>query len=158
MAELTWQGKDTTNLEQILSSQAQLCTVETFSHQTSNWYNRLIHGDKSDILPALLAEFSNSIDLIYIDPPFMTGRDFVSNSQLAYSDRWNNDLNAYLQWLYETLIVLHQLLAFKGSLYVHLDWRTTHYAKVLLDEILGCSVNVDWPGFKSEIIWHYQSG
>ncbi len=158
MAELTWQGKDTTDLEQILSSQAQLCTVETFSHQKSNWYNRLIHGDKSDILPALLAEFSNSIDLIYIDPPFMTGRDFVSNSQLAYSDRWNNDLNAYLQWLYETLIVLHQLLAFKGSLYVHLDWRTTHYAKVLLDEIFGCSVNVDGPGFKSEIIWHYQSG
>src|SRR5581483_122126 len=116
------------------------------------------HGNKAVILPALLDEFSAMVNLIYIDPPFMTGRDFVSGTQLAYSDKWNNDLDTYLQWLYETFILLHRLLAQTGSLYVHLDWRVTHYAKVLLDEIFGFGPNAEGPGFKSEIIWHYQSG
>jgi site-specific DNA-methyltransferase (adenine-specific)/adenine-specific DNA-methyltransferase len=110
------------------------------------------------VLPALLGEFAHSIDLIYIDPPFMTGRDFTSGNQVAYSDKWNNDLNTYLQWLYETIAFLHLLLAFDGSLYIHLDWRATHYAKIILDEIFGFSANAEGPGFKSEIIWHYQSG
>src|SRR5213080_973430 len=100
MAELMWKGKNTTDIEQILSAPAQLHTVESFSHQTHDWCNRLIHGDKSEVLPALLPEFSNSVDLIYIDPPFMTGRDFMSNTHLAYSDKWNNKLDVYLLWLY----------------------------------------------------------
>ncbi|HLQ30587.1 MAG TPA: site-specific DNA-methyltransferase [Ktedonobacteraceae bacterium] len=171
MAELTWNGKHNPNEQQLVSSPAQLETIESFPSQLSenpsdtspsplveNWQNRLIYGDKSAVLPALLREFSNSIDLIYIDPPFMTGRDFISSTQVAYSDRWDNNLDTYLQWLYEALELLHRLLAQDGSLYVHLDWRVTHYAKVMLDEIFGFSPNVDGPGFKSEIIWHYQSG
>lgn len=122
------------------------------------WHNRLVCGDKSVILLALLPEFANSINLIYIDPPFMTGRDFISGTQLAFSDKWQNDLDVYLQWLYETLMLLHLLLAEHGSLYVHLDWRATHYAKLILDEVFGFSPNADGSGFKSEIIWHYQSG
>lgn len=125
---------------------------------TPQWYNRLILGDKQHILPALLPEFAGKVNLIYIDPPFMTGRDFKSGEQLAYSDKWGNNLDAYLQWLYETLVLLHRLLAPTGSLYLHLDWRVTHYAKVLLDEIFGFSIGTDGPGFKNEIIWHYQSG
>ena len=105
-----------------------------------------------------MPEFANSINLIYIDPPFMTGRDFTSGRQLAYSDKWDNDLDVYLQWLYETLVQLYGMLAQNGSLYIHLDWRATHYAKVILDEVFASSLNADGPGFKSEIIWHYQSG
>ncbi|TMC16822.1 MAG: hypothetical protein E6J33_08885, partial [Chloroflexi bacterium] len=123
--------------EQSYLSSPQLHTLETFSNQLQEnspqttlsspppWFNRLICGDKSQVLPALIREFANSINLIYIDPPFMTGRDFTSGTQLAYSDKWNNDLDIYLQWLYETFIQLHRLLAQDGSLYVHLDWRAT---------------------------------
>ena len=176
MAELTWKGKYNSDKQHLtgehsyLSSPAQLHTLETFSNQshenspqtipspTHAWYNRLIRGDKSEVLPALMPEFANSINLIYIDPPFMTGRDFTSGRQLAYSDKWNNDLDVYLQWLYETLVQLYRLLAQNGSLYIHLDWRATHYAKIILDEVFASSLNADGPGFKSEIIWHYQSG
>src|SRR5436190_4529389 len=172
MATLTWKGKRPIDEnDQVLSSQAaRLYTVETFAGSpmervvpsaqspANGWHNRLICGDKSIVLPALLSEFARAIDLIYIDPPFMTGRDFTSGGQLAYSDKWRNNLDVYLQWLYETFALLHLLLAEHGSLYVHLDWRATHYAKIILDEIFGVSPNAEGGGFKSEIIWHYQTG
>jgi site-specific DNA-methyltransferase (adenine-specific)/adenine-specific DNA-methyltransferase len=88
----------------------------------------------------------------------MTGRTFTSGTQIAYRDHWNNDLDTYLQWLYETLLLLYQLLASDGSLYVHLDWRTAHYARCMLDEIFGSALQAAGSGFKNEIIWHYQSG
>ena len=167
MADLTWPGKPHALSESnITSTQAPLQTQEYVTHPASEnasnadtgWYNRLIHGDNAIILPALLNEFASTVNLIYIDPPFMTGRDFMSGTQLAYSDKWHKNLDSYLSWLYETFLSLHQLLSETGSLYVHLDWRVTHYAKVLLDEIFGFSPNAEGPGFKSEIIWHYQSG
>ncbi|MFL5666164.1 MAG: DNA methyltransferase, partial [Ktedonobacteraceae bacterium] len=167
MARLTWEGKKSIDEQQLLVRPTCLRTLETVTAQgnemtnaqpNNQWYNRLVCGDKKTVLPALLGEYAHSIDLIYIDPPFMTGRDFTSGNQVAYSDKWNNDLDTYLQWLYETLAFLHLLLAFDGCLYIHLDWRVTHYAKIILDEIFGFSANGEGPGFKSEIIWHYQSG
>jgi len=160
MAELIWKGKSDSNRH--LASKHDLHTCESFGGRvkagatfstTDDWHNRLIVGDRVDVLPALLHEFANRVDLIYIDPPFMTGRNFAS-----YSDRWGNDLDVSLQWLYEAFIVLRRLLANDGSLYVHLDWRTTHYARVILDEVFGLAPNAEGPGFKNEIIWHYQSG
>src|SRR6266568_1416416 len=160
MAELVWKGKN--DRSRHLVGKHDFHTCESFDGRvkagatpstTDGWHNRLIVGDKAVVLPALLHEFANGVDLIYIDPPFMTGRNFAS-----YSDRWGKDLDAYLQWLYETLILLHQLLANDGSLYVHLDWRTTHYARIILDEVFGFAPNAEGPGFKNEIIWHYQSG
>jgi len=122
----------------------------------------LIAGNKSSVLPALLADFAGTINLIYIDPPFMTGRSFTSGSQLgaqlSYRDIWGNDLDSYLQWLYETFTQLYGLLAPTGSMYVHLDWRASHYARMLLNEIFGSSLQGNGAGFKNEIIWHYQSG
>jgi len=160
MAELSWKDKHRPDKPSLLSSAAHLHTIETChgSSSSAQWHNRLICGDKNKVLLALLKEFAQSVNLIYIDPPFMTGRDFTYGTELAYSDRWNNELDGYLQWLYETLVLLHLLLSEKGSLYIHLDWRTIHYAKVMLDEIFGFSANAEDPGFKSEIIWHYQSG
>ncbi len=178
MAELVWKGKYHTdrhhpnNRQEAddASTHRQLITQEwypvvrsenhtdaTLSPEVS-WYNRLISGDKKDVLPALLHHFASSVDLIYIDPPFMTGRTFTSGTQIAYRDSWNNDLDIYLQWLYETLLLLYQLLASDGSLYVHLDWRTAHYARCILDEIFGSALQAEGHGFKNEIIWHYQSG
>lgn len=178
MTGLVWQGKTQHRLSEdteinnssghINQPSKLLATTETIAPLSeqeaiptsppSQWHNRLILGDKQYILPALLPEFAGKVNLIYIDPPFMTGRDFKNGEQLAYSDKWGNNLEMYLQWLYETLALLYRLLAPTGSLYLHLDWRVTHYAKVLLDEIFGFNVNTEGPGFKNEIIWHYRSG
>ena len=170
MAELTWRGKNKIIEQNDHAIPAKhLTTIEILNNlsrqeasqppiDSETWHNRLIFGDKSDVLPALHAEFAHAIDLIYVDPPFMTGRTFTSGPQLAYTDTWNHDLDVYLQWLYETFVWLHRLLASHGSLYVHLDWRAVHYARVMLDEIFGSTLDGKGPGFKSEIIWHYQSG
>lgn len=172
MAELSWQGKQAITAADLCQQVARenastlTCVESTPSPAESTspgWHNRLIHGDKKDVLPLLLLEFPEAIDLIYIDPPFMTGRDFTGtfhgNRQLAYSDRWgHNELDLYIQWLYETFVLLHALLAQDGSLYVHLDWRAAHYAKILLDEVFTGRDKLAGAGFKNEIIWHYQSG
>jgi site-specific DNA-methyltransferase (adenine-specific) len=171
MAELIWQGKNSIGdpnqsiegrqkkYENAAFTIAQYFPLEAGSEiSPDSWYNRLIRGDKASVLPVLQQEFTNAVDLIYIDPPFMTGRTFSNNDHIAYRDTWNNNLDIYLQWLYETLQALYTLLAPDGSLYLHLDWRTIHYAKIILDEIFGSSTSAHGPGFKNEIIWYYQSG
>ena len=172
MAELIWKGKHRIDFDE-LSDQAcheQLFTVRSHGQnypQTNNfppdtWRNRLIHGDKSDVLPLLLRELGDAVHLMYIDPPFMTERDFMGTGadslQLAYSDKWGHDIDTYLQWLYETFTLLHALLAKDGCLYIHLDWRAIHYAKVMLDDVFASASKTQGAGFKSEIIWSYQSG
>src|SRR5260370_13565840 len=144
MAELVWKGKHT---KQQSSSEQHLYICESFDSLPANnqpdsfpsptqtWYNRFILGGKRSVLTALLSEFAGQVNLIYIDPPFMTGRDFKSGSQLAYSDKWDNDLDAYLQWLYETFVLLRLLLAVDGSIYFHLYCRFNPYSRLLLDDI-----------------------
>ena len=121
--------------------------------RSRQWRNRLIWGDKKYVLPSLLAEFAGKVNLIYIDPPFDTGADFSFTAtvpdhpdtpeddsfsftkepsiieQKAYRDTWGRGLDSYLQWFYETVVLLHELLHENGSLYVHLDWHVGHYAK-----------------------------
>jgi adenine-specific DNA-methyltransferase len=141
------------------------------AYLAKEWRNRLIWGDKKYVLPALLPEFGGKIDLIYIDPPFDTGADFSFTAtvpddpdstdedefsftkqpniieQKAYRDTWGRGLNSYLQWFYETAVMLDELLHETGSIYVHLDWRMFHYAKAVLDEVFG------FDRFKNEIVW-----
>jgi len=149
------------------SAQERQLTLESlFRGGSSEWRNRLIWGDKKYVLPSLLPEFAGKVDLIYIDPPFDTGADFSFNrtipesggsfskepsiiEQKAYRDTWGRGLDGYLQWFYETVVLLHELLAETGSIYVHLDWHIGHYAKVVLDEVFGMD------HFRNEIIWHY---
>jgi site-specific DNA-methyltransferase (adenine-specific)/adenine-specific DNA-methyltransferase len=179
MVELVWQGKALPSLPAPtghLITNAYYLPHEITAVQVSSaiteqgWQNRLIHADKSAALPALLTEFAGKVNVIYIDPPFMTGRSFKNGKQhempaeLSYRDVWHNDLDGYLQWLYETFWYLYQLLTPSGCLYVHLDWRATHYARALLDEIFSLSPSPSThgahagSGLKNEIIWHYQSG
>jgi adenine-specific DNA-methyltransferase len=137
--------------------------------------NRLIWGDKKYVLPSLLPEFAGKVNLIYIDPPFDTGADFSFTAtvpdhpdtpeddsfafekepsiieQKAYRDTWGRGLNSYLEWFYETVVLLHELLHESGSVYVHLDYHVSHYAKTILDEVLGVGT------FQNEIIWKRQS-
>lgn len=128
------------------------------------WLNRLIWGDKKYVLPSLLEEFAQKVNLIYIDPPFATGDDFSFQvevdepeptkepstiERIAYRDRWGRGLDSYLQWFYETVVSLNDLLARDGSIYVHLDWHVSHYAKAILDEVFGQE------NFRNEIYWYY---
>lgn len=139
--------------------------------QESGWKNRLIWGDKKYVLPSLLPEFAGKVNLIYIDPPFDTGANFSFTAtipqhdededgadisftkqpsvieQKAYRDTWGRGLDSYLQWFYETAILLRELLAEDGSIYVHLDWHVGHYAKAVLDEVFG------YENFRNEIVW-----
>ena len=172
MVELVWKGKKTLDPMSLLQSKTStnlLYTYQTFPQQsiddsinrssnTSHWHNRLILGDKSSILRSLLVEFTGKIDLIYIDPPFMTGRNFKNGDQITFSDKWDKNPDVYLQWLYETFQLLKLLLSPHGSLYVHLDWHVIHYAKVILDEVFASSAPSNGSGFKNEIIWQYHSG
>lgn len=128
----------------------------------TDWRNRLIWGDKKYVLPSLLEEFAGKVTLIYIDPPFATGDDFSFRVTIngeafekepsllevkAYRDTWGRGIDSWLQWFYETVVLLYDLLADNGSLYVHLDWHVGHYAKCVLDEVFG------YECFQREIIW-----
>ena len=137
---------------------------------SGEWRNRLIWGDKKYVLPSLLEEFAGKVDLIYIDPPFATGADFSYKTkipnyeaagssldleyypnlieQIAYRDTWGGGLDTYIKWMYETLVLLRELLSESGSIYVHCDDTASHYLKLLLDELFGSN------NFVNEISWH----
>ena len=101
---------------------------------------------------------SESIDLIYIDPPF--GKNAVRKSRawdsqvqgLSFYESWGNGIYSYVAFMRDRLEQMHRLLKPTGSIYVHLDWKSVHYIKVEMDKIFGES------NFKNEIIWHYRSG
>jgi len=67
--------------------------------------------------------------------------------QKAYRDTWGKGLDSYMQWFYETVLLLKDLLTEDGSIFVHLDWHVGHYAKAVMDEVFG------YENFRNEIIW-----
>jgi adenine-specific DNA-methyltransferase len=134
------------------------------------WTNRLIYGDNLLAMAALLAgdehtpSLRGKVDLIYIDPPFDSKADYRTKvvlpgveleqrptviEQFAYSDTWSDGTASYLATITPRLILMRELLADTGSIYVHLDWHVGHYVKLVLDEVFGRK------NFQNEIIWHY---
>lgn len=116
--------------------------------------NRLFWGDNLHVMRQLPSE---SIDLIYIDPPFFSGRQYNvifgdQNELRSFSDIWEGGMPGYLIWLNARLYEMKRLLKKTGSIYVHCDWHASHYIKVEMDKIFG----VD--SFKNEIIWCYSIG
>lgn len=132
--------------------------------------NRLIYGDNLLAIAALLAgddehpSMRGKVDLIYIDPPYDSKADYRTKvtlpgveldqkpnmlEQFAYSDSWANGTVSYLEMITPRLILMKELLADSGSIYVHLDWHVGHYVKLVLDEIFGKEL------FVNEIIWAY---
>jgi site-specific DNA-methyltransferase (adenine-specific) len=130
----------------------------------------ILYGDN---LPILKGMVSSSIDLIYIDPPFNTGKNqtrqqirtirddagdrvgfqgrryrTVKMGTTGYSDHFDN----YLEFLRPRLQEAHRILDSKGSLFFHIDYREVHYCKIMLDEIFGREC------FQNEIIWAYDYG
>ena len=148
--------------------QPELFDLET-GRQLKGWTNKLIWGDNKFVLSSLKSgplrdeiEANGGIKLIYIDPPFDVGADFsmeieigeerVSKEpnileEIAYRDTWGKGADSFISMIYERLILLKDLLAKDGSIYVHCDWRVNAYLRLILDEIFGAN------NFRNEIIW-----
>ena len=142
--------------------------------QVRGWTNKLIWGDNKLILSSLKAgplrqqiEDAGGLKLIYIDPPFDVGADFSMDieiggetfhkepnllEQIAYRDTWGRGADSFIAMLYERLILMGDLLASDGSIFVHCDWRVNSYVRLALDEIFGRE------NFRNQIVWHYQTG
>ncbi len=142
---------------------------------TDAWTNRLIYGDNLLAMAALLAgddttpSLRGKVDLIYIDPPFDSKADYRTKvtlpaigggsnpleleqkptviEQFAYSDTWSDGTASYLAMITPRLILMRELLADTGSIYVHLDWHVGHYVKLVLDEVFGKG------NLRNEIAW-----
>jgi DNA modification methylase len=115
---------------------------------------RLFHGEALGVMDALLAQGqAGAVDLIVTDPPFFTQRE-QRREHLAYSDAWDS-LAEYLAWLRGVIERAHALLGPSGSLFLHMDWRASHRARVILDEVFGPGGEAGAPGFRNEIIWCY---
>jgi adenine specific DNA methylase Mod len=164
MVKLIWEGKNSTSTT--FEKTKHIFEFEnlgtTFHYKNSTlqkerWSNKLFWSDNLDVLQYLLGDFKDQIDLIYIDPPFFSGSNYHIQIQdngenyhdVAYFDRWNNDLDSYLQMMHERLGIIRELLSKKGLLFVHLDWHVNHYLRVILDETFGEN------RFVNSIIWHY---
>ena len=114
--------------------------------------NRLIWGDNLHVMRQIP---SNSVDLVYIDPPFFSGRQYNviwgdNNELRSYDDIWEDGLDGYLIWLNARLYEMKRILKNTGSIYVHCDWHASHYIKVEMDKIFGYS------NFINEMVWCYE--
>lgn len=111
--------------------------------------NLLIKGENLDALKYLLEEkqLRGKIDLVYIDPPFATNDTFTITSQRASTiSRVRNGVVAYedklkgedfVEYIRERVVILHDLLSDRGSLYLHTDYKIGHYLKVMMDQVFG---------------------
>jgi DNA modification methylase len=160
-ASLAWTGRS----EQEPAAAILECHTEVYrvpdSHDQGR-VNRLMQGDNSGVMSALMPEWENRIDLIYADPPFLTGKAYAArigrnedsrrpsdwDTVESYQDSWKDGAE-YLDMLYPRLQQMYQLLAPTGTLYLHLDWHASAYARVLLDEVFGPD------RLLNEIVWVY---
>ncbi|MDD3772218.1 MAG: site-specific DNA-methyltransferase [Weeksellaceae bacterium] len=134
----------------------------------SDFQNLLIQGDCLSAC-AYLKQQNIKVDLVYIDPPFASGANYAKKlylrnggkseidaddntigEEVMYGDIWQKE--DYLNWLYERLLAIKDVMSETGCIYVHLDWHIGHYVKILLDEVFGEE------NFINEIIWHYFMG
>lgn len=136
----------------------------SFEEFEANGHNLLFHGDNMEVLSTLLSlGYRGKIDLIYIDPPFDSGADYVRKVSLRgrkksfqgngqslmeetqYNDIWASD--TYLQFMYERLALMRELISDVGSIYLHCDENKSHHLRLLLDEVFGAD------NFRRELIW-----
>ncbi len=124
--------------------------------------NKLFLGDNLHVLCYLIRQgFSEAFQMIYIDPPFYSDKEYYISrkikkvdkteeklQQVAYRDTWES-LEDYLRFLFPRFVLIKQLLRKDGTLFVHLDWHASHYVKILLDTVMGPE------NFRNEIIWCY---
>jgi len=154
--------------EKELKLQGDLFDMQT-GRQIKGWSNKLIWGDNKLVLASLKngplrqeIEAQGGIKLIYIDPPFDVGADFSMDieiggetltkkpsvlEEIAYRDTWGNGSDSFIAMIYERLVLMRDLLAEDGSIYVHCDWRVNSHIRLVLDELFGSRY------LQNEIIW-----
>ncbi len=149
-------------------------SLDSRGRQLKGWSNKLIWGDNKLILASLKngplreeIEAQGGIKLIYIDPPFDVGADFSMDieigddtftkkpgilEEIAYRDTWGKGADSFIAMIYERLILMRDLLAEDGSIYVHCDWRVNSYVRLVLDEIFGKNNLIN------QVVWSYRTG
>jgi DNA modification methylase len=156
--ELVYHGKE--REEDIIANTlaVPLQKVRTFGKGGHEWHNKLIFGDNLQVMKSLLemkragglcnADGTPGVRLVYIDPPFATRKDFHgSEDQKAFQDKVIGA--RFLEFIRRRLVILRELMADDGTIYVHLDWKKAHYIRALMDEVFGEK------RFRSSIAWHY---
>lgn len=144
---LTWVGKKPLDKIEYFPAQEK----EVYGDLSAQEFNKLFWGDNLQVLSHLLREYRGKVDLTYIDPPFDSRADYVKKitfrgEQIAgeqqnlleekqYTDIWEND--EYLQFMYERILILRELLSENGVLFLHCDWTKGAYLKCILDEVFG---------------------
>jgi len=156
--ELHWTGKRPYTSTQYYPAQLK----ESFGEPKNGWMNKIFWGDNLQVMSHMLKEYRGKIDLIYIDPPFdskatykkeikvlgtKTNGDNTVFEEKQYGDIWTND--EYLQFMYERLVLIKELLSEDGSIFLHCDWHRGHQLRCLMDEVFGAS------NFLNEIVWCY---
>ncbi len=153
--------------------QMNLFNLDARGRQLKGWTNKLIWGDNKLILSSLkngplreYIEAQGGLKLIYIDPPFDVGADFSMNieiggdtftkkanilEEIAYRDTWGRGADSFISMIYERLLLMRDLLAEDGSIYVHCDWRVNSYIRLVLDEVFNRK------HYLNEIIWQRTS-
>ena len=157
--ELHWTGKRPYTSTRYYPAQLK----ESYGEPKDGWMNKIFWGDNLQVMSHMLKEYRGKIDLIYIDPPFDSKVDYkkqikIKSKKIAgdissfeekqYSDIWTND--EYLQFMYERLVIMRELLSSTGTIYVHCDYHKSMYIRCILDEIFGFDC------MKNEITWHYE--
>lgn len=152
--------------EAIISRESIGFNIERINHTNQNEKNNLLYkSDNIDAMKDLLSKgYGSKIDLIYIDPPFCSNANYKHRIEVmdkdkkqaietfGYTDTWEQGIKEYLEMLTVRIFLMKELLSEKGSIYIHLDFRTVHYVKIIMDSIFGID------NFLNEIIWAYKSG
>ncbi len=136
---------------------------EVYGNKNGGWINKIFWGDNLHVMSHLLKQFREKIDLVYIDPPFDSKNDYKKKIKLRgktvtssitafeekqYGDIWNSD--DYLQFMYERIIIIRELMSNSGVLYIHCDHRRAFHLKLICDEIFGAD------NFLNQITWRRQ--
>lgn len=162
--ELHWTGKRPYRGTNYYPAQLK----EKYGEMKDDWINKIFWGDNLQVMSHMLREYRGKIDLIYIDPPFDSKMDYKKKIKIKgkevlndnnsfeekqYGDIWSND--EYLQFMFERLTIMRELLSEKGSIYVHCDYHKSHHIRCMLDQVfgLGAAIDNNAPGFRGEIIW-----
>lgn len=158
--ELYWTGKRPYTSTQYYPAQLK----ESYGEPKDGWMNKIFWGDNLQVMSHMLKDYRGKIDLIYIDPPFDSKADYkkkikkkgvvvyndnTSFEEKQYSDIWTND--EYLQFMYERLTIMKELLSDTGVIVLHCDWHKVHYLRCIMDDIFGVG------NFINEIIWYYET-
>lgn len=153
---LHWQGKRPFQSTQYYPAQLK----EEHGKPVNEWMNEIYWGDNLQVMSHLLKTCRGKVQLICIDPPYDSKADYKKKIELKgqkvandytgfeekqYGDIWTND--EYLQFMYERLILMRELLSDDGSIYLHCDWHKVHYLRNIMDEVFGQN------NFVNEIIW-----